>query len=279
MANASACAAASGGDEPIGSPKTANPPAIVVTFVAAVMSAITVTGRPVCSPRWNAKNAPARRQRGDRQPRRRRDRRDAGQRLDAEIGGAVEQPARDPQRRRARRPAPGAGESGGTPDEHRDPGREHERVRVAVPPSAQPEGEQHERDDHQRRPPPLAHRDAMPEPERGHRHSQREPAGDERLHQRQRRPRQRADVHCPAEEPERRAGEPGGRGQERPERLDRMPRRDRRRAARRAGVLQQVRSVQRHRCRERESDADPQRAAHLAFRFRSYRRRLRWPSP
>jgi hypothetical protein len=44
---------------PSGSPKTTNAPAIELTFVAAVISAMTATGRADCSPRWKAKNAPA----------------------------------------------------------------------------------------------------------------------------------------------------------------------------------------------------------------------------
>ena len=46
-------------DRPSGSPNTAKPAAIENAFVAAVMSAITGSGRPACRPRWKQKNAPS----------------------------------------------------------------------------------------------------------------------------------------------------------------------------------------------------------------------------
>ena len=121
---------------------------------------------------------------------------------------------------------------------------------------AQADRESGEGERHQRDPAGLAARDPMAEQAGGERNAQHEPAGHERLHERQGRARQRRDVQRPAAEAAGQAGQPGRGGEQSPDRGEGTPH-GHRRGARRAAMLEQVAEVERDRGGQRKTQAEP----------------------
>ena len=187
----------------------------------------------------------------------------AGERLDRHVGGAVEQSAREPERGRAAGARHERGEQRGAGAERGQPARERgggER-RVART-GAQAEREQDEREHEQHHGGELAAADALPREARGERDGEREAAGDEGLHQRERRRGERADVHGPARHPGERPGRPPARGEQAAQRGERSARGDPRDRGR-AAVLEHVARVQGDGGGQREREPREE-AAHAA---------------
>ena len=124
-----------------------------------------------------------------------------------------------------------------------------------APAAGKPDRQQHERDDHQADGLRLTWRGAPAQADRRHRRAERQPAGHERLHHRQRRLAHRSDVQRPAGDADCGAGGPDGRAQQRTKRPQRPARVDGCRAAR-ARVLHQIGRVECHGGRDREHHAD-----------------------